>query len=432
MDPDDIETEIMYGKQKKTHPDGGYGWLVVFCGFSVQFITVGMQNSSGTMLPALLKEYNQSEGATAWVGSLGIGVMFLCGPLTTRMCERYSCRTVGCIGAFLCVFGLVMSSFAKSLEVMYVTYGVTWGLGASLCYFPTLIILVQYFDTRLALVNGFVSSGSGLGTLVMSPFIQFILQKVGLSHSLRILALMNALTFICALTFKPVAERYAALQRELHHPSKYEKENKKGKLRSIWKEKSYIAWIAAISTFMLGYFVPFVYLKSHAVLIGVSDSRASFLVGILSITSTIGKVLAGKIADLKQVNIFYMYQIGLLIMSISTTLVPLGKGYPELVLYALVFGLGEAIFVVLIPLVTKEVVGIKRLSLALGSLFMIMGITTMIGPPIAGWIYQYSGQYSVSFFCRWWFHGSRSMPDFLDSLLRGAEIQLRQEYAYIS
>ena len=119
-------------------------------------------------------------------------------------------------------------------------------------------------------------------------------------------------------------------------------------------------------------------------LIGVSDSRASFLVGILSITSTIGKVLAGKIADLKQVNIFYMYQIGLLIMSISTTLVPLGKGYPELVLYALVFGLGEAIFVVLIPLVTKEVVGIKRLSLALGSLFMIMGITTMIGTPFAG------------------------------------------------
>ena len=207
--------------------------------------------------------------------------MFLCGPLTTRMCERYSCRTVGCIGAFLCVFGLVMSSFAKSLEVMYVTYGVTWGLGASLCYFPTLIILVQYFDTRLALVNGFVSSGSGLGTLVMSPFIQFILQKVGLSHSLRILALMNALTFICALTFKPVAERYAALQRELHHPSKYEKENKNGKLRSIWKEKSYIAWIAAISTFMLGYFVPFVYLVSSSIFI--------FLMQLLSKSALVWK-----------------------------------------------------------------------------------------------------------------------------------------------
>ena len=114
------------------------------------------------------------------------------------------------------------------------------------------------------------------------------------------------------------------------------------------------------------------------------DGKAAFLIGILSITSTIGKVLAGKIADLKQVNIFYMYQTGLLIMSLSTTLLPVGNGYTELVIYALVFGLGEACFVVLIPLVTKEVVGIKRLSPALGSLFMIMAVPTMLGPPVAG------------------------------------------------
>ena len=214
---------------------------------------------------------------SAWVGSLGIGVMFLCGPLSTRMCERYTCRTVGCIGAFLCVFGLAMSSFAKSLEVMYVTYGVTWGLGTSLCYFPTLIILLQYFDTKLALVNGVILSGSGLGTLVMSSSMQFILQRVGLFHSLRILALINALTFICALTFKPVAKRYVGLQRELHHPSKYQKENKNGKMRSIWKEKSYIAWIAAISTFTLGYFVPLLYLVSSFYFILFFLSRLLFL-----------------------------------------------------------------------------------------------------------------------------------------------------------
>ena len=124
--------------------------------------------------------------------------------------------------------------------------------------------------------------------------------------------------------------------------------------------------------------------KSHAVKLGVPDNKASFLVGILSISSTIGKVLAGKIADLKQVNIFYMYQTGLLTMSISTTLLPIAKGYPELVLYALVFGLGEACFVVLIPLITKEVVGIRRLSPALGSVFMIMAIPTMLGSPLAG------------------------------------------------
>ncbi len=79
-------------------------------------------------------------------------------------------------------------------------------------------------------------------------------------------------------------------------------------------------------------------------------------------------------------------------MSISTTLVPVGRGYPELVVYALVFGLAEACFVVLIPLVTKKIVGVQRLSPALGSLFMIMAIPTMLGPPVAGKRRLFSGQ----------------------------------------
>ena len=188
--------------------------------------------------------------------------MFLCGPLTTTLCEKYGCRVVACTGGFLCVFGLLMSSFARTLEIMYITYGVTWGLGASFCYFPTLIILVEYFDTRLALVNGLVSSGSGLGTLVMSPFCQYIISKVGLFHSLRILAVVNGLSLVFGIVFRPVEEKFASVQRK--NCQEYISNGKRGKNanRSIWRQKSYIAWTIAISTFMLGYFVPFVHLVS--------------------------------------------------------------------------------------------------------------------------------------------------------------------------
>lgn len=64
MENEDAENEVVYSGNEKTHPDGGYGWIVVFCGFSIQFVAVGLQNSSGTIFPALIKEYNQSKGAT--------------------------------------------------------------------------------------------------------------------------------------------------------------------------------------------------------------------------------------------------------------------------------------------------------------------------------------------------------------------------------
>lgn len=61
---DTIETEVIFKAREKTHPDGGYGWFVVFSGFAVQFIAVGLQNSSGTIFSALIDEFQRSKGET--------------------------------------------------------------------------------------------------------------------------------------------------------------------------------------------------------------------------------------------------------------------------------------------------------------------------------------------------------------------------------
>ena len=61
---DTVETEVILKAREKTHPDGGYGWFVVFSGFAVQFIAVGLQNSSGTIFSALIDEFQRSKGET--------------------------------------------------------------------------------------------------------------------------------------------------------------------------------------------------------------------------------------------------------------------------------------------------------------------------------------------------------------------------------
>ncbi len=57
-------TQLVMRERVKTHPDGGYGWVVVFAAFSVQFIAVGLQNSSGTIFSALIDEFKRSKGET--------------------------------------------------------------------------------------------------------------------------------------------------------------------------------------------------------------------------------------------------------------------------------------------------------------------------------------------------------------------------------
>ena len=51
-------------KPLKTHPDGGWGWVVVAAAFLTQCIVVGLQNSSGVIFNELIKKYNGSRGNT--------------------------------------------------------------------------------------------------------------------------------------------------------------------------------------------------------------------------------------------------------------------------------------------------------------------------------------------------------------------------------
>lgn len=65
------------------------------------------------------------------------------------------------------------------------TYGILFGIGASLAYTPSLVILGHYFERYLGLVNGFVTAGSSVFTMIMPFFIYYLLTTFGLSNTLR-------------------------------------------------------------------------------------------------------------------------------------------------------------------------------------------------------------------------------------------------------
>lgn len=48
----------------KTHPDGGWGWVVCLGAFLVQFIALGMLNTAGIVYTELVKELKSPRGAT--------------------------------------------------------------------------------------------------------------------------------------------------------------------------------------------------------------------------------------------------------------------------------------------------------------------------------------------------------------------------------
>lgn len=85
-------------------------------------------------------------------------------------------------GGVIAFSGMLASSFAiDRAETLYLTYGLMFGGGSSLCYTPSLVILGHYFKKNMGLVNGFVTAGSSLFTIAMPHILEGLLSSVGVS-----------------------------------------------------------------------------------------------------------------------------------------------------------------------------------------------------------------------------------------------------------
>lgn len=145
----------------------------------------------------------------ALVGSLCIGTTFLVSPIAGVLTDRWGIRLTTAVGGVLASSGMLISSFvtqnvshcqypagSKTLYVisrsfrlpqvfaLYATYGVLFGIGASLTYTPSLVVLGHYFKQYLGVANGLVAAGSSVFSVLLPYPLEWLLQRFGFSGSL--------------------------------------------------------------------------------------------------------------------------------------------------------------------------------------------------------------------------------------------------------
>ncbi|GFY50008.1 monocarboxylate transporter 14, partial [Trichonephila inaurata madagascariensis] len=171
-----------------------------------------------------------------------------------------------------------------------------------------------------------------------------------------------------------------------------EKKNKCLKvLKSLYKMlglsllKNYVFLIFSLSRLLqyFGVMTPSVYLYDRAINLGIATRiQASFLISLIGISNTLGKILFGIFADLTSWNVLYIYAICLLINGISTMMTSLVTHYYTMAIYSFVFGLTFGATSNLTSIVLVELFGLKALSNSYGLIFLFTGLAITTGSPI--------------------------------------------------
>eukprot|EP00058_Branchiostoma_floridae_P020912 XP_002606402.1 hypothetical protein BRAFLDRAFT_67653 [Branchiostoma floridae] len=155
---------------------------------------------------------------------------------------------------------------------------------------------------------------------------------------------------------------------------------------------------AGITSFISSILGSAVLLFSNAQNLGVDKTPAAFLLSILGISEAVSRVLNGWLSDREIISKVYYYMVGLTGLAVCNIVIPFARSYAVLVVCAVLYGFFSGIFYALIAVLVRKYVGASRISCGLGWAFVFEGAAFLLGAPVAGWLYDATGKYDMSFY----------------------------------
>lgn len=204
---------------------------------------------------------------SAFIGSIGLGMVWFASPLAGYLCDRFGCRITCILGSALCIVGLLSTSFAQSFTHMYITYSGVYGLGTCLIYNPCFLVIAKYFTEKLSVATGVVSLGASVGVLYTGPLLQVLLDAFEWKYTFRIMAAMYALVSILSLSFNPHVEEITLVENV--NPGGNNNEEERADIKSgislycsVWSFPAYTVIVTSLTFASFGMYIPYINLVS--------------------------------------------------------------------------------------------------------------------------------------------------------------------------
>ena len=153
---------------------------------------------------------------------------------------------------------------------------------------------------------------------------------------------------------------------------------------SLFKDPIFLMY--AVSNFLtsIGFNVPYVYTVDRARGWDIEEQEAAFLLSIIGIANTLGRLFLGWLSDQRIINRLYLYNSCLILCGISMGLSSFMTTYNWQIVYCAIFGVTSGAYVGLTSVVLVDLLGLDKLTNAFGLLLMFQGIASVIGPPFTG------------------------------------------------
>ncbi|XP_070542994.1 monocarboxylate transporter 13-like [Ptychodera flava] len=387
---------------------GCYGWVVVFASHVCSWFVFGWYQAIGPLIVVIQHYFEETSERTSWILAVFIFLQMSVGPVSNVCVKKFGFRVIVMIGTVMSSIGFFISAYATRIEFLYFSVGILVGIGYGLIVPAHFGILPFYVKKRFTLANSLVMTGSGIGTFVFPPLMHYLIDSFGWRGAIIIFSGINAHMGISAALYR-TPERVETIHDVMRETdSEVKKSNICRDHCEVWdfsllrRNPLLVAFtLANLFGIGIGYLAlpAHLFARAEAMNLG-TQGQLALIISIYGASSLIGRWVPPPLVYIssKRCTAVMWFGIALLLTGIITLLSSLATAYVTYAIYASFVGFSSGAFFSFANPAQKEIVEPQNFTAAVGFTGLATSIGGVMGPPVAGYIYDVTGDYNNSFY----------------------------------
>ena len=371
-------------------------WRVVVGGVLMNLALGSLYAWSVFVLP-LEKEFGWTRTETSWVYTIAVVCFAATFIAAGRLQDRMGPKICAYAGGLLVSAGFFLASFTTSLTTLYIFFGVIVGVGNGFGYSTPTPVASKWFPDKRGLVVGLMVGGYGAGQAIFGTFAnEKLIPALGWRTTFQILSgVFLVMTMVGATLLKNPPAGYRPANWT-PNPRAHATHADFATGQMLNTSTFYLLWIAfAFGTtagqMTISQLVPF------ARTAGLGATVATYSLIVTSFGNAGGRILSGWMSDTigrlrtLQMMVFLSAIAMPALFLLRTEVVPF---FALIFLVYWCYGTQLSLF----ASTTADFYGTRNLGLNYGVLFTAWGAAGIIGPLIAGRVFDATKSYQYAFY----------------------------------
>ncbi|MGR6859837.1 L-lactate MFS transporter [Aliivibrio salmonicida] len=312
--------------------------------------------------------------------------------------DRMGPRLILIFGTILVGLGMIASSFADTVLMLNLTFGVMTGAGIGFGYACLAPSAMKWFHpSKKGMVNGLIAAGFGLAAIYLAPVTSALISMYGIHTSFLVLGVAILIIAVpLATTISNPPEGYTPEAPKV----------KAGKAPVSTRQPIDLNWKAMLKTPQFySLWIMYAFAASAGLMIignitTIASMQANlpnavYLASILAVFNSGGRVAAGMLSD--KIGGVKTLLIAFVLQAANMALFGTFDSEIMLIVGTAIAAIGYGTLLAVFPSLTAEFYGLKNYGTNYGVLYTSWGIGGAIGAAVVGYSMTQGGDYALAY-----------------------------------